>query len=162
MDRRAFVKAAAMAAGGARFAAERQIHLVETGFANARDHAFMAPPERYERGRRSSKLPVARLLPGGAPPAGEAGRKRKSEVLNRTGALAAKSGMMLAYHNREPEVEHARGDRVPGARSPLLCFGQRPASKPGDSAVRPARCSVAALLEERISYDHDNDSDHAQ
>jgi sugar phosphate isomerase/epimerase len=68
---------------------------------------FVAAPELYERvAAGGAKLGAERLILSGAPPADDAGRKRKAEALNRAGAFAAKLGLSLAYHNHGPEVEH--------------------------------------------------------
>lgn len=67
----------------------------------------IAPPGLYERvASLGVKLGAERLILSGAPPPDEAGRKTKAEALNRAGALAAKLGLTLAYHNHWPEFEH--------------------------------------------------------
>ena len=68
---------------------------------------YVAPPDLYERvATGGASLGAERLILSGAPPADDAGRKRKAEALNRAGAFAAKLGLTLAYHNHGPEVEH--------------------------------------------------------
>jgi sugar phosphate isomerase/epimerase len=64
----------------------------------------VATPELYERvAAGGALLGAERLILSGSPPEDDAGRKRKAEALNRSGAFAQKLGLKLAYHNHGPE-----------------------------------------------------------